>query len=119
MKIVWESPVSSCAFIKDVEFVINLGHSCSLNFEYEDENDNIVKCEIKFLGVEAFKCTYMTSISSFQRNSYDNIVSFSDSAFLKETINEYKGNLKLIHFMCRFDDSSCFDIIASDFEIHN
>lgn len=116
MTINWTTPAPSSSFVEGLSFKVGLKRTASLQFSYEDSDDLIRRCELKFIGIESFKCTYMTSLSVEMINSaYDRLIEIPDSPWIKELKARTEKPLK--HFRICFDDGPCYEFICADVEI--
>ena len=123
--ILWEMPVPSSTLTRGPRFVALLQRECELSYYVEtDEGDR--KSGILFTGVEAYKCTYMTSRSNEMINkAYDKLIRINDSSWLTEVkensavfyMKSHKTPKKLQHVMICFDEAPCYEVICSDFNI--
>jgi hypothetical protein len=136
----WKSPVASTAFVEGERFE-QLGDSCTLTFEYEDENDEVVRGRLFFDGVQAFKCTYLYACSVEMIESYDKIVELGETDWLAtvrghlliynealrnpeakhsknviEQLDQYLLDTSdLKHLMIFFDGGPCYEFICKTF----
>lgn len=67
------------------------GRECVLIFQYENDAGIFVSCNILVKGVEAFKCTYLTSLTSEMiSSSYDQLIEVEHSDWLEEALYQVK-----------------------------
>ncbi len=116
----------STAFTKDVCIKMLAGKDCCIEFEYENSSNNyeIEVCKILFTDVEAYKCTFLPSLTTKMLDYYDKLVEIENTDWLKESINSQKRwNLPLSsnpettrHLIICFDDGPCFEFLCRSFE---
>jgi hypothetical protein len=119
MKVLWQLPCPSTAFLEGVEFRVLPSRAAELLFRYEVEQD-IIEGKLIFQGIEAYKCSYLTACSEYMiRSSYDKLVDCGNSEWLR-AVNEVSKSIsirskELRHFMITFDDGPCFEFICEHF----
>ncbi len=118
----WALPVPSTALLLGASFEKLLGRTCALEFEYEDEEDNIAHVKLIFEGVEAFKCTYLFACTvEMIRTAYDHVVDLGSSEWLEAVRKQIRSNgqdsQELRHLMIYFDNGPCYEFICRDLKI--
>jgi hypothetical protein len=96
--------------------------SHELGFSIMDEEEEKHKYLIKFEGVEAYKCIYLTSCSvEIIKTAYDKLVDCGRSNWLieSEEISERVSGLKkeLHHYRIFFDEGPCYELICEKVSI--
>lgn len=90
-------------------------------FKYESDTGEFRSCELRFLGVEAYKCTYLTSLTvDMIESAYDELVDMGETVWLAEAklVAQQRGQLpNLKHLRICFDDGPCYEFICLDFEL--
>jgi len=124
----WKLPVPSTAIIRGPFFKVLPKRQCEISFSTEAENGGEQMTTLLFEGVEAFKCTYLTSLGSIDhqlfREAYANLISLEDSLSLAEVRRSYRQYHARMpvpakepqHLMMCFDDGPCYEIICQDFK---
>jgi hypothetical protein len=92
---------------------------CELSFHIEAD-DGETRVGLLFEGVEAYKCTYLTSCSAEGFNTpYGKLVRLGATAWLNEIMKVYsnasQAPKELQHLMICFDDGPCYEIIRTSF----
>src|SRR4051812_40611467 len=65
-------------------FQKGLGRACELSIDGEDENAEPIRVSLKFEGVEAFRCTYLSSLTvELIKTAYDQVVDLGDTDWLR------------------------------------
>jgi len=100
-----------------------------ISFLVESENGGEKPHSLKFVEVEAFKCTHMKALGSVPRevrqNSYFALIEVENSPWFKEVSGAHEtycasAKLKpprLKHLVMTFDDDPCFEFICAGFRI--
>jgi hypothetical protein len=121
-EIIWETSISSTAFLNDVKFIMLAGRKCMLEYFYEGEEDySEVLEKLIFDGVESFRCTYYKACSLDMIQAYDKVIDVGNSDWLdeiKQNLSEAKvmtENLK--HLRIYFDDGLCYEFVCTSFEV--
>ena len=121
MKVLWETPVPSTAFLQGIVQVVRPGRMLALTFAYEAENGTIISSELQFHGVAAFKCTFLPALEGNMINgSYDQLVDPGNTPYLLESIATARRRQmddRLKHLRITFDDGPCFDVICKEHSI--
>ena len=95
--------------------------ACSLSFQFENSNGGFESCELIVLGVEAFKCTYMTSLTvEMIESAYDKLVDVGESDWLRASrnVNCATGTpASLKHLRICFDDGPCYEFLCGHHEV--
>jgi hypothetical protein len=99
-----------------------LGRTCVLSFIVEP-GDTYPTLSLTFRGVEAYKCTYLTSCAiDMIKTAYEKVVRVYDTPWLLDTLSNYepkRGNhvyKELMHLMIYFDDGPCYEFICTCFD---
>lgn len=120
---IWETSVTSTAFLQDAKFSVLPKRECSLEYFYEDKDYSAFFEKLIFGGVESFKCTYYLACSLEMIAAYCKVVDVGNSAWLSETKQNLSGagenpkNLK--HLRIYFDDGPCYKFICKSFQVTN
>jgi hypothetical protein len=115
-KIMWQLPVPSTQFVENPVFQSVGGRTCKLLLLYENDV-GVVTHTVTFEGVEAYKCTYLTSCTKDMiQTAYDKLVDCGKSPWLKEAqeVSDRVGLTpkSLKHLMIFFDDGPCYEILC-------
>lgn len=120
-------PQAASAIIRGPIFEVLQKRQCKILFSIEGQDGGEKWLSLFFEDVEAFKCTYLTSMGSLQSDlrlqAYEAVISVSESPWLTEVTHSYTGYCataqlppkNLQHLMIAFDDGPCFEIICSGF----
>jgi hypothetical protein len=92
-----------------------------LSFQSEGDDGGWESSELRFYGVEAFKCTYLHALTSEMISSaYDKLVDMGSSQWLGE-VNAVRARLGLTtslkHLRICFDDGPCYEFLCAAFEV--
>ena len=121
MKIIYSLPFPSSSLLKGISIEILPKRKCLLRGEYEDEEGYIHNISLSFEGVEAYKCTYITSCNeSVISSAYDQLIDCEETEWLNEILstgNHSKLDKKLRHYMIFFDDGPCYEIICTTIKL--
>ena len=121
---VWTTPVAPTD-LERIVFKQLGGRRCELSFRTEDSAGREAKVGTLFDGVEAYRCTYMTSLTSEMiRLAYGKLVRLGETPWLTEvseiSAKRYRTSRqpprKLQHLMICFDDDPCYEVICVSFE---
>jgi hypothetical protein len=113
----WKLPVAPTALTRSPDFAVLPKRQCQISMEFEGAS-GIVRNTLVFEGVEAFKCTYLTSCSAEMFNTaYGKLVHLGATQWLAETekVNSGRSPSALKHLMICFDDGPCYEFICTDF----
>jgi len=115
----WKLSVPAASLVKGPDFTVLPKRKCEISFYVEGDDGQTARSGLRFDGVEAFKCTYLTSCSAEMFNvAYGKLVRLVGSPLFNEILKTYNGNRpveELQHLMTCFDDGPCFEIICTDF----
>ena len=121
-EIIWQTLMSSTAFLNSSKFSILPKRKCLLEYSYEDEEGaSTIFEKLIFDGVESFKCTHYKACSLEMIKAYCKIVDVGESDWLieiKQNLSQAKvkaENLK--HLRIYFDDGPCYEFICKSFEV--
>ena len=119
MKILWQSPGPSSAYHpKLVQYPKRI---LGIQFEFESEEGDLGACELKFLDVVAFKCTYLPALSAEMINSsYDKLVDMGRTDWLAEAqnlVNRKVHGAPKYHLRICFDDGPCYEFLCAEYEV--
>jgi hypothetical protein len=121
MKTLWQTPAPSSGFLEGVSFKVLPKRTCALSFQYESLEGQMETCELRFVGVEAFKCTYLTSLTvEMIESAYDRLVDLGASQWLHEVKDVFKtqgASPALKHLRICFDDGPCYEFLCSGLEL--
>jgi len=123
-QVLWKLPVPATSLTRGPYFSAD-GRQCELAYYLETE-DGDRKETVLFEGVEAYKCTYYTSLSvEMIRVAYAKIVRIDPSPWLLEVRRRFLENTQgmrkvanseeLQHLMICFDDGPCYEVICVAF----
>jgi len=118
----WAFPVPATKVMKGPFFVPSSRRECEISFIIEAEDDTLRRVALLFEGVEAYKCTYLTSISAEMFNTaYARIVRLDESYWMTQILKVY-GSPKyhrpeLQHLMVCFDDGPCYEVICTNVNV--
>lgn len=119
--ILWVLPVPATGLIQSPLFAVFPKRRCELSFDYEDDEGEIKSTLLLFDGVEAYKCTYLTSLSADMIDrAYGKVVKVHQSNWLSETKEnhskrKYTTQKDIYHLMICFDDGPCYEFICESF----
>ena len=119
MKELWRLPVVPSAIYLGPEISVLPKRTVKLKFSTECAKGAIVESALHFEGVEAYRCTYATSLSADMINlSYGALVAL-DSKWLEavRTTGRKQNVDELFHAMMTFDDGPCYEIICRSWNI--
>lgn len=113
-------PVPSTALLHGERFQVLPGRICSLTFEYEKDDDEVISLKLIFEGVEAFKCTYCNACPiDIIKVAYDKVVDLGATNWFSEITESLSGNIidlpKLYHLAIYFDDGPCYEFVCREF----
>ena len=125
VEILWELPVAPTSLFHDVEFAVLTGRQCKLTFSFEGKDDeHMASVSLVFEGVEAFKCTYLSSCNRTMANqAYGMLVDLGNTPWLSEALPFYqkfrraygRDLERLRHLMIYFDDGPCYEFLCIGF----
>src|SRR5712675_123486 len=101
--VIWELPVPATSLSGSPVFTPLTKRQCELTFSFEGEEQE-EQCSLLFTGVEAYKCTYLTSCSADMfRTAYGKLVDLGSTTWLRDVLVVYtrstQSTKKLRHFM--------------------
>jgi len=116
----WKLPVPASALLRSPAFAPLPKRQCELSFPIESDEGE-TRVALLFEGVEAYKCTYLTSCSAEMFNTaYGKLVRLGATAWLSEVLKVYSKSSQtpkeLQHLMICFDDGPCYEIICTSFK---
>jgi hypothetical protein len=119
-EILWKLPVPATALLRSPVFRSLPKRQCELSFDIEAD-DGETRVGLLFEGVEAYKCTYLTSISAEMFNTaYGKLVKLGATAWLNAAMKVYskpsQAPGELQHLMICFDDGPCYEFICTSFK---
>ncbi|WP_139350274.1 hypothetical protein [Rhodanobacter sp. C03] len=119
----WKLPVAATALLADPTFVILPMRQCEIFFCIEGSDGAPVKISLIFDGVEAFRCTYLTSCSAEMFSSaYGKLVSLKVTPWLIELLKTHENSKRpskdFKHMMICFDDGPCYEFICLSFSVN-
>jgi hypothetical protein len=121
-EILWKLPVPATALLRSPVFATLAKRQCALSFEVEaDEGDGETHGRLLFDGVEAYKCTYLTSCTAEMFNTaYGKVVNLGSTPWLQDVLQVYSKSSPtpkpLQHLMICFDDGPCYEFICASVE---
>jgi hypothetical protein len=101
-----------------------VGRRCELSFVADDSVGREIRAGLLFDGVEAYKCTYMSSLSvEMIRAAYGRLVRLEQTPWLGEVSGRSARHYeiakqpprRLQHLMICFDDGPCYEILCVSF----
>jgi hypothetical protein len=120
----WVMPVPATSLLSEPVFTPLMKRQCEISFDIEDEGGEPSKVRLLFEGVEAYRCTYLTSCSAEMfGTAYGKLVELGPTPWLAELSRDYerysqsvrRAPQKLQHLMICFDDGPCYEIICTGF----
>jgi hypothetical protein len=116
----WKLPVPATALVKGPTFAVLPKRQCEISFYIEGDSGAATRTSLLFEGVEAYKCTYLTSCSAEMFNAaYGKLVRLAATPWLTELLKTHcqRGEppKELQHMMICFDDGPCYEIICLGF----
>lgn len=116
----WKLPVPASALLRSPVFAPLGKRQCELSFLIESDEGE-ARAGLLFEGVEAYKCTYLTSCSAEIFNTaYGKLVRLGATTWLNEVMKVYsqarQSPNELQHLMICFDDGPCYEIICLSFK---
>src|SRR5262249_5123005 len=125
-QVLWRLVTAPTALFGDPQFSALSERRCELSFNYEgDSVENMTSVSLLFEGVEAFRCTHLSSCSAEMfRQPYGQLIDLEKTGWLKEVVplytkhrNAYGKPVKdLRHLMICFDDGPCYEFICTSFQ---
>ncbi len=89
----WKLPVPATALVKGPEFNVLAKRQCEISFHIEGNGTELIKISLLFDGVEAFKCTYLTSSSAEMfKAAYAKLVRLGAAPWLSELLKTKGGS---------------------------
>lgn len=90
---------------------------------YVEGSEGERRIALLFEGVEAYRCTYLTSCSAEMFNTaYGRLVNLGATPWLGEVLKTYStsplASKELRHLMICFDDGPCYEIVCASFSPH-
>lgn len=116
----WKMPVPATSLIRGPDFGVLPRRQCEISFHVENDDGEHTRIALLFDGLEAFKCTYLTSCSAEMFNTaYAKLVCLGPTSWLAEVLKVSDGgkqsNTELRHLMICFDDGPCYEMICRSF----
>jgi hypothetical protein len=116
----WKLPVPATSLVKGPDFSVLPKRQCEISFHIEGSDGKAVRIGLLFDGVEAFKCTYLTTCTAEMFNTaYAKLVRLGATPWLSELLKTYacgrQPPKELQHLMICFDDGPCFEIVCLSF----
>ena len=124
-EILWTMPVPPTALTRGPVFAQLPKRQCELSFHIESEDGGEKRVAVVLEGVEAYKCTNLSSLNAKMINSaYGKLVRLDGTSWLAEVskfYNSYCASAKqtpkeLKHLMICFDDGPCYEAICTGFK---
>ena len=124
LRTLWELPVNPTDLFHDPKSVELTGRRCELSFSYEgDTDDNMVSVFLVFEGVEAYRCTFLSSCNTEMVQAYGALIDLGKTPWLAKVLPHYlkfrraygRVPQELRHFMIYFDDGPCYELICTGF----
>jgi hypothetical protein len=117
---IWRLPVPTTALLAEPVFTQLLGRKCEISFDIEGESGEPKKVSLLFDGVEAYKCTYLTSLTVEMINvAYGKTVQLGMTPWLTKSLESTRKfgvvPKEFHHLMICFDDGPCYEFICADF----
>ncbi len=118
---VWKLPVPATALVRGPALSVLPRRRCMLSMSIELNDGKEGTLGLSFDGVEAFMCTYLTSLTlEMVELAYGKLIEFSPSDWLGRLSKDHQRPGRpaaLKHFMICFDDGPCFEFICTSFEV--
>ena len=121
--VLWKLPVAPTALIKDPSFITLPKRQCEISMEFEGSN-GIVRAALTFVGIEVFKCTYLSSLTAEMINAaYGKLVRLESTPWLTQTQKVLSNSRQpgppkeFQHLMICFDDGPCYEFICTGFRV--
>ncbi len=126
--ILWQLSVPVTGLVRGPSFKILPKRQCEISFSIEAEDGGEKWLSLLFDDVEAYKCTYLTSLGSIAQDlrteAYGKLIAIKDSRWLaevKESHQEYYKRMptkpkELQHLAICFDDGPFYEIICHGFK---
>ena len=117
-------PVPATALTRGPVFAQLPKRQCEISFHIESEDGGEKRVAVVLEGVEAYKCTHLSSLSAEMINSaYGKLVRLDSTPWLAEVSNLYNSYCtsakqtpkELRHLMICFDDGPCYEAICTGF----
>ena len=117
----WRLPVPATR-VTSHRFVQVGGRHCELTVVVLDDDDTEKSFVIAFDGVEAFRCTYLTSLTAeMVKSAYGKLVRQEASSWLEEVLQAYSAYYessgrspeRLMHTIICLDDGPCYEVICT------
>jgi hypothetical protein len=120
----WHFPHPASSIVAGPRLTVSSKRDVDLHFALSDDDGNPENFVMHFQGVEAYRCTYLTSINvQMIRLAYAKVVRLEGSTWLNEILPVYDATKyrrpALQHLMTCFDDGPCFEFICAAFEIES
>jgi hypothetical protein len=120
----WKLPLPVTALFRGPFFSQLPRRRCEISFEIEGCDGALSKIVLAFEGVEAYKCTYMTSLSAHMITmAYGKVVRVDESSWIDEISKIYdkgsRAHKNLQHLITCFDDGPCYEFICLQFSVVN
>lgn len=118
--ILWKLPVPATALLRQI-FEALQKRRCELSVYFEGPSGQ-QRISLVFEGVEAYKCTYLTSCTADMFNTaYGKLVNLGSTPWLKELLRARAPNSSQVsddlqHLMICFDDGPCYEIVCLNFK---
>ncbi len=117
----WEIPVPSTGLLNGPVFRTAPGRVCEIEVAWEGEDD-IVRRTLRFTGVEAYKCTYLTSCDvEVIESAYDKLIEVvkSEWAATVQPIIDRVSSVprQVTHYRIFFDDGPAYDLLAESMDV--
>jgi hypothetical protein len=117
----WRLPVPASSLVRGPSFHAMPKRECSIGYSVEGVDGAPVDECLIFQGVEAFKCTYLTSCNAAMFTiAYGKLVSLQQSPWLAEVLETYSKapgeHRQLLHLVICFDDGPCYEFICANFK---
>ena len=120
----WKFPVPVTALLRGPFFRDFPKRRCEISFYIEGNGTESSKVALTFDGVEAYKCTYITSLTAEIINAaYGKLIRIDGSPWIAEISKVYdkggRASKNLQHLMVCFDDGPCYEFICLQFSANN
>lgn len=121
----WHAPYPTSSLTHGPNLRELTGRLCELAFEGENGERKPEKARLMFRAVEAYKCTYLTSLAAEMiEQAYDRLIDLGTTQWLlqcsdrRRALNERtdRPDVGLKHLMFCFDDGPCYEFICEGFE---
>jgi hypothetical protein len=118
----WKLAAPATSLLKRPVFLVLPKRVCELYVHFERNDGRWSRFCIQFSGVEAFKCTHLTSCDTeMLKAAYGKLMGLADTPWLAEVRQTYNKRMtsakKLQHLMICFESGPCYEFICMDYAL--